>query len=141
MWDPFRDMDRLLNRLQSATGSGFFATTARGSWAPAIDIIENPDSYKILADVPGMSREDISVDIEGNRLCIGGNRKSLLKEEEQHLAVMSERGSGRFERCVQLPSRPKEDSVKARLRDSVLIVEVNKSKTQEDRAKNSVTIN
>ncbi|EAN89116.1 putative heat shock protein 20 [Trypanosoma cruzi] len=126
MWDPFRDVERLLNRMQSVTGTSFLSTSARGSWVPAMDIVEREDSYKILADLPGMNRNDVSVEIEGSQLCIGGNRKSMLSEEEHKNVVMAERGSGRFERCVRLPSPLEEGSVKASLRDSVLLVEVKK---------------
>ncbi|ESL07623.1 heat shock protein 20 [Trypanosoma rangeli SC58] len=128
MWDPFRDINHLLNRIQFANGANFFGTSARGSWMPAMDLIEKEDSYKILADLPGMSRSDISVDIEGQQLCIGGNRKSLLSDDEHKNIVLAERGTGRFERCIQLPSRLEEDSVKASLRDSVLTLQVKKVK-------------
>ncbi|RNF26516.1 heat shock protein 20 [Trypanosoma conorhini] len=142
MWDPFRDLDRLLNRMPFATGSNFFGTSARGSWVPAMDLIEKDDSYKILADLPGMSRGDVSVDIEGQQLCIGGNRKSLLSDDEHKNVVLAERGTGRFERCVQLPTRIEEDSVKASLRDSVLTVEVKKVKgSTTSRSGTSVKIN
>ncbi|AAZ10367.1 heat shock protein 20, putative [Trypanosoma equiperdum] len=140
MWDPFRDIDRIFNRVLPLTGAGSFSSFSRGSWSPAMDLVEKPEGYKLLVDLPGMNREDIQVGIEDNRLCISGNRKSLLKDDEQHLAVFLERGYGRFERCMNLPSPIVEESVKARLRDSVLVVELKKNNSPASSAATSVTI-
>ncbi|ORC93443.1 heat shock protein 20 [Trypanosoma theileri] len=140
MWDPFRDFDRLLNRMHSSTLPGFITSTVRGTWVPALDLIEKPDGYKLIADLPGMNREDVSVDIDGTRICIGGNRKALTKEDEGHLTMIAERGSGRFERCLQLPTPLVEDSVKASLKNSVLVVEVKKDEAKTDRTSTPVKI-
>ncbi|KAH8605650.1 putative Hsp20 alpha crystallin family [Trypanosoma vivax] len=115
-------------------------STAHGSWLPAMDLVEHAEGYKLFADVPGMRREDLSVDVEGSRLCIGGDRKMPLAEGEGNRTLVSERGFGRFERCLHLPTAVVENNVKASLKDSVLTVELKKKHNKDSRAGSSVNI-
>ena len=75
-WDPFRDLLSLqekMNRLiDSTVNEGLYHRKA--CWCPAIDILETPDSYIFRADLPGVGKENINIQVKGNWLTISGER-------------------------------------------------------------------
>ncbi|GET90538.1 heat shock protein 20, putative [Leishmania tarentolae] len=120
--------------------SSFFSSRSRGSWIPAVDISEQDDSYTLVADLPEVKKEDLRVYTEGATIiCISGNRKHTLKQDEHQLLV-AERGTGRFERCFDLPSAVDSSSIKANFHDQQLNVSIPKLRNSRTGTSNSVTI-
>lgn len=143
MWDPFKDVENVLKQLGSAGGnSSFFASTAKGSWVPAMDVFESGNGYRVMADLAGVSKDEMDVVIDNNRLCVSGNRAAPDWYQKDNYSIMSERGYGRFERCLQLPSRVVESSLRAALSNGVLEVSMNKeaNKGDQNRTGNHVKI-
>jgi HSP20 family protein len=103
-----------------------FATLSRNAWPPSLDVLEDKDNYIVLAELPGLTREDIEVSVEDGVLCISGERK-VDNRSEGTFAHRVKRFSGRFERSIELPTSVSTDKVKAAYTDGVLTVTLPKS--------------
>ena len=123
-WDPFRDLisiqDRM-NRLfeQTLSRSRGEEGAAAATWTPAVDIYETPDTIVIKAELPGVVREDIEIQIDDNTLTLKGERRfSKDVQEESYLRI--ERTYGSFHRCFTLPATIQQEKIRAVCRDGVL---------------------
>jgi HSP20 family protein len=88
-------------------------------WAPEVEVFHKNNELTIRADLPGLRREDVTVDITDNEVTIQGERKHE-KEEEREGYYRSERGYGRFCRVIPLPEGAISDQAKATFTDGVL---------------------
>ena len=88
-------------------------------WAPAIDVFQRGNDLVVRADVPGLSKDDITVDIADDELTIRGERR-YDHEEERDGVFRSERSYGSFCRVVPLPQGAIADSAKATFNSGVL---------------------
>ena len=127
-YDPVRELDSLqgeVNRLFD----GFFGTRSSGRgasrWLPAMDLIERGDEFILRADLPGMSEDDVSIEIKDHVLTISGERKSE-REEEGDSFYRAERAFGSFTRTLTLPEGVEPDAVTAKFAAGVLEVRVPK---------------
>jgi HSP20 family protein len=97
-----------------------FETPLR-SWAPALDVHEDKDSFVIRTELPGLRREDIDVSLHDGAVIISGERKS--EEVKEGVEVhRQERYFGKFQRALTLPAPVAGDKVKAQYKDGVLTV-------------------
>ena len=117
-WDPLRDLLAIQQRLDR------FKPGPAG-WNPPVDLHETPDDYVITAEVPGLSRDDIEIQMHDGRLTLSGTRRERDAPCEQYHRV--ERGRGSFSRTFQLPIPVDSDRIVADLRDGVLTVTCPKS--------------
>jgi HSP20 family protein len=99
---------------------------------PAVDVYEEKDNVVIKAEIPGLSKEDISVQVTDSTLTIKGEKKreEEVKEDDYYRC---ERSFGSFTRAVNLPCDVKADQVKASFKNGV--IEVRMSKTEEAKKK------
>ena len=131
-WDPFqqlaemqREVDRILGRTQH-NGDQTHA------WLPVVDIEQTKDAVMLKFDLPGMKREDVSIEVEGRTLTVSGERKE--ETEEKHEGYYSrERSTGRFSRSFMLPENVEESKIEAKFKDGVLIVKVPRSADEKPR--------
>ena len=114
---PFANLDDVLNDMLGWNRSGGILR----SWAPDVDIAENPDGYEIHAELPGMREEDIAITLNNNILTISGEKKREVKENKDNF-VRVERSYGKFERSFSLPNNILADRVSASYADGVLKV-------------------
>ncbi len=137
-FDPFRDMaviqDRM-NRLFEGTLSRVKDREdifAKGLWSPAVDICETKDTVIVKAELPGVDRDAISIEVNNDVLSIKGERKfeKEVKEENYHLM---EREFGAFHRSFSLPSSVDQEQISARYQDGVL--EINLPRNKEGKGK------
>jgi HSP20 family protein len=134
-WNPLKEMSLLRNHFSNFLSDPFFpAETAReeGSrnvW-PAVDIFEKDDKMFIKAELPGMDRKDISLDIQNGVLTLRGERKyeNEVKEENFYCKEMSR---GTFVRSFTLPGDVDADRIKAEFKDGILTVEVPSPETRK----------
>jgi HSP20 family protein len=94
-----------------------------GTWAPAIDVQRSNGSLIVTAELPGLKKEEVKVELSDDALVIKGERKSEHKEEREGY-YKSERSYGQFYRSIPLPEGAKADQAKAELNDGVLKVSV-----------------
>jgi len=129
--DPFDGLSRLregLDRLLEDT-IGTVArvpTTAPGRWAPRMDISESADAFTITAELPGLSRDDIDIELTGDSLSISGERKRAprVAGEQLHRA---ERPHGPFSRSFSIGVPVDTEGASAKLTDGVLTLEIPKA--------------
>ena len=100
------------------------------NWKPSVDIYDNDDNFVIKAELPGVDKKDISVDVDGRFLTLKGERSSEneVKEEKYH---RRERAYGRFERVFTLPMEVDPDKIKADYEDGVLKIDIPKPEKQK----------
>jgi HSP20 family protein len=107
-------------------------TGTTGVWFPAVDILESKDSYLIRAELPGMKKEDVHLEVQEGALTLSGERK--LEEPANGVEYHRiERVAGKFSRTFYLPQTIKQDDIKATFRDGIL--EVHVPKTDEAKPK------
>jgi HSP20 family protein len=92
-----------------------------GCWTPTADILDAKDAVTIIIELPGMDRDDLSVNIESNLLTISGERKAPEEEGETRV-IKSERCFGGFCRSFSLTSRIDVDRISAAMDKGILTV-------------------
>jgi HSP20 family protein len=111
--EPFRLMDALVHRMLGNGVSG---------WVPQLDVRETESEYVILADLPGVRKEDVSIELSDQTLTISGTRVSEETGEAQTL----ERPHGSFVRSLTLPKGVDHDRIVADYADGVLTLRIPK---------------
>ena len=104
-WDPFRELD--------------YGFDVQSPFTPSFDIRETPEAYVFEADMPGIKREDLDLNLTGNRITITGRREARERREGENLFI-SERSHGSFTRSFNLPDGVDGAKVSAELKDGVL---------------------
>lgn len=111
-------------------------TTLETIWEPALDFSETGKEYLIRMEVPGMNRDDLDVNLDGNLLTLSGKRE-LQKQEKGEDFLWEEREEGRFTRTLRLPGAVDEAKIEANYSDGVLTVKLPKAVPA---AKSKITI-
>jgi HSP20 family protein len=117
-WDPLRDLLAIQHRLERIASSG------PQGWAPAVDLCETADAFIVTAELPGLGRDQINIQVNEGRLTLQGRRDARVPCEQYHQV---ERGHGEFARTFSLPSGVDVEGISADLRDGVLTVTLPKS--------------
>ena len=131
-WEPFREFEQLhqqMGRLMEEF-TGPLGMTNGGAWAPFADIEETDDAWIIEVEVPGVSRDDVNVELRDSELMITGEIKT---RERKGILRRRARRTGRFEYRVVLPGGSDDGHVEARLHDGVLTVRVPKPEQERPR--------
>jgi HSP20 family protein len=97
--------------------------TATAAWAPTADAFVKDGELVVKAELPGVKKEDITVELAGGLLTIAGNRAEE-KETREAKYYVSERFSGSFERSFAMPDGVNADAITATFKDGVLEVRV-----------------
>jgi HSP20 family protein len=101
-------------------------------WYPAVDVMESRDAYLIRAELPGMKREEIKVEVKDGTLTLSGERKAeQLAEGVEYRHV--ERVNAAFWRSFSLPEGVKHDAIEAVYKDGVLEVRLPKAEEKKPR--------
>ncbi|MEO1000191.1 MAG: Hsp20/alpha crystallin family protein [Pseudomonadota bacterium] len=120
--DPFADMRRDFDRMLDSWRGGQPLTTG---FAPALDVTETESGVRVAAELPGLSEEDVALELHEDVLTISGEKKAETeKTDEKTGAVLRERSYGSFRRALRLPWVPEGDGVQARFENGVLTVEL-----------------
>ncbi|HEY7317172.1 MAG TPA: Hsp20/alpha crystallin family protein [Candidatus Binatia bacterium] len=134
---PWGELDRMFEsflerRLRPFWPERWWPTTGMEISAPALDVYEEKDDIVVKAELPGMEKDNIEVNLSDNRLTIKGEKK---KEEEvkKEGYYRSERSYGSFVRSLELPSEVQTDKIKAAFKNGVL--EIRLPKTEEAKKK------
>jgi HSP20 family protein len=131
-WTPrgnlqsFQDeMNRMFDQFFRG-GNGEEAGWGLRTWTPPVDIYETDDALVLKAELPGVSKDDVSIEVHQNTLILRGQRKheAEVKEENYHRV---ERAYGTFQRSFVLPTLVDQDKVQATYQDGVLELHLPKS--------------
>src|SRR6185369_8237521 len=124
-WDPFRDLNVLqdrMNRLFEDAGRGWRGNeepAATTTWSPAVDIFETEGEIVVKAELPGIDRKDIALNLEKNVLTLRGERR-FAKEAKEDNYHRIERSYGAFSRAFSIPTTVDEEKINADYKDGVL---------------------
>ncbi len=124
-WNPLREFEDLAGRMNQLIESAYAGLPdAVGTWSPAVDVEEVDDAYVIEAELPGVKRGDVDLEVREHELAITGEVK-----ERERVGVLRRRArrTGHFDYRVSLPSDADPEKVEASLHDGVLTVRVSKS--------------
>lgn len=141
-WNPSREMPTLPGRFNRLFDDPFFRIgrmdddSGLDTWNPAVDLYEKDDHFMITAELPGVDKNDVKIDLKDRLLTLSGERTydNEVKEENYY---RRERSYGKFQRAFTLPADVDSDKIMAELKDGVLRIEV--PKPEEKKAK-QVTI-
>ena len=94
-------------------------------WNPAVDVKENEKSYVLTADIPGLTKKNVKINVSNGVLTVHGERKEE-KENKDGKFYYRERHIGSFSRSFQLPETVNDDSIQASFKNGVLSIEIPK---------------
>jgi HSP20 family protein len=131
-FDPAREFEDIydrMGRLMSAAFGDMGLLRPDGAWSPLAELSENDDAYLVRAEVPGVSKDNVNIELHDRELVIAGE----VPEHEEGRRHQSTRRSGRFEYRTYLPGDVNADQVDATLADGVLTVTLPKSEATKPR--------
>jgi HSP20 family protein len=135
-WNPSRDVFNLRNHFTGMFDDFFYPRRRAAyedgmqNWNPAVDIYEEENEIVIQAEMPGVSKDGISVDVKGRVLSFRGER-STDNEVNEDKYFRRERVYGQYERAFTLPAEVDPEKVKAEYNDGVLKILVPKPEAQK----------
>ncbi len=125
--DMFEDFDRIVDTFLRPT----FAHTV--NFQPSCDVNETKDHYLVSFDMPGVKKEDIKIEVQGNELVISGERQRELSEQDGETTLRVERSYGKFERSFTLPASINSEKIEAHYENGVLNVALPKAEAAKSR--------
>ena len=136
-WEPTRELHTVQNEINRLFSSFFDTPTHNGAgqlrrWVPATDLVETDTEYVLRADLPGLSQEDVSIELDDNVLRISGERRAEHEQREEGFYRL-ERAFGSFSRSLTLPEGVDADAIRAGFADGVLEVKVPKPEQRKPR--------
>lgn len=131
-WDPFEEISRMQERLSQLfselSPSGEMKTL--DTLSPMMDVQDKDKEIVVKADMPGVDKKDVEIDIKNNMIYINANTHRK-KEEDKEGYVMRERAFTRFARTFSLPANAVAEGAKAKLEDGVLTINIPKAEIEE----------
>ncbi|MEY4580060.1 MAG: hypothetical protein RL701_4763 [Pseudomonadota bacterium] len=131
-WNPFRELEDMSERLNRVFGRSALARDLNRDalvafdWAPTCDISETNEEYLIKAELPGVNKSDVKVNVENGIVSIQGERKQE-KEEKHRKLHRVERSYGSFLRTFSLPEGIDDAKIAAQYNDGILTVHLPKA--------------
>jgi HSP20 family protein len=120
------EFDRIFDQLRT---NGLFGPAPRvfeSLWSPSLDFSENEKEYLVRLEAPGIPRDDLEVNIDGQTLTVSGHR-DFQNEEKTEEYFWREREAGKFMRTVQLPAAIDRGNVSAVYQDGIMTIRLPKA--------------
>jgi HSP20 family protein len=138
-WEPARELGTIQNEMNRLFNT-FFDTSTAGPgngglprrWIPAMDLVETESEFVLKADLPGLSENDVKIELEDNVLSISGERKAEHQDRQDGYFRL-ERGYGSFRRSLALPEGIDAAAVQASFAHGVLEVRIPKPEARKPR--------
>jgi len=119
-----RRVNRLFEHALAGSRPGGLEAEPPGGWRPEVDVLETPESYQLFAELPGVEREDVRLDVSGRRMELSGCRRAPKLDGRYD---RMERSHGPFRRVFELGGAVDAERVEARLSDGVLRITLPKA--------------
>ncbi|MBW2604422.1 MAG: Hsp20/alpha crystallin family protein [Deltaproteobacteria bacterium] len=135
-WNPMRDVFSLRHPMNLLFDDVFRPVVRDDSrlstwnWNPAIDIYDNDKNIVIKAELPGIDKKDIVIDVKDGLLTLKGER-SFDNEVKEKKYYCRERTFGKFERVFRLPAKVDSEKISAHYKDGILKIDIPKSEEQK----------
>jgi HSP20 family protein len=123
------EMGRLLDDAWRRSGE---SRRGLGTWFPPVDLVENENEFRIVAELPGLGREDVKISLSDNVLTLRGEKKMDTEDREQNWHHV-ERTYGTFERTFHLTNAVDPASVKASFENGILRILLPKAEESRPR--------
>lgn len=140
-WEPLRELSSLQSEMNRLFDGLFEAPAGTGTtprrWIPPMDLVETEEHFVLRADLPGVSEEDVKIELDDQVLTISGERKSDHETRKEGFYRV-ERAFGAFSRSLTLPQGVDADAVSASFNQGVLEVRIPKPEQAKPRR---ITIN
>ena len=138
-WEPVRELSSLQSEMNRLFNTFFDTPTTGGGnggavrrWIPSMDLVETEEHFVLRADLPGLSEEDVAIELEDNVLTVSGERKAEHEEKQEGYYRM-ERSFGQFRRSLTLPEGVDPDGISATFDKGVLEVRIPKPEERKPR--------
>ena len=136
-WEPLREFSTLQNEMNRLFNTVFDTPAPAGNgglrrWLPAMDLVESGDHFVLRADLPGLSEEDVNIEVEDRVLTISGERKAEHQVDKDGFHRI-ERAFGTFSRSLTLPEGIDAEAVQATFDRGVLEVSIPKPEERKPR--------
>ena len=131
-WQPkpmnvFDDMDTMIHSFFNTDWN--FPVRDTRNWSPAVDVKETDNSFVLTADIPGLTKKDIKVNVANGKLSISGERTYETDQENDNYHYR-ERRFGTFDRSFKLPDTVDEDNISASFKNGILSIELPKNEVE-----------
>ena len=133
--NPFEGLTSWFDNIDRCFDADFFTRPPEKNWSPSLDIQEKNGTYMVKADLPGLKKEDIHLELGDGYLTLTGERKYEQEENEDNYRRI-ERTHGTFQRSLKVPEGLTEKDIKAKYRDGVLEVTIPTPKVEKPKAIN-----
>lgn len=124
--NPWRELDQLTNRLGRIFDTDWPTPSATGDWVPAVNVEETQEELVLTAELPGLERKDVEIELENNILSIRGERAEQRSSEERRFHLW-ERHFGSFQRSFTLPRTVSAEGITAEFEHGLLRVHMPKA--------------
>lgn len=126
--NPWSDLDQLTNRLTRMFDSDWPQPSSGGDWVPAVNVEETGTELVLTAELPGMSRDDVEIELENNILTVRGEKDETRSEEsDERRYHLWERRYGAFQRSFTLPRTVDGESISAEFENGILTIHMPKA--------------
>lgn len=126
---PRDSLNTLIDHLFS--GMKLNQSETEGFFSPSVDIEESDDSYVLTADLPGVKKEDISVELDNGILTLRAQRNSESEEKKKGQVIRRERRSGSYARSFSVGNSVSEKDIKAVFKDGTLVLNLPKPQPEQ----------
>ena len=131
-WQPkpmnvFDDMDTMIHSFFNTDWN--FPVRDTRNWSPAVDVKETDNSFVLTADIPGLTKKDIKVNVANGKLSISGER-SYETDQKNDNYHYRERRYGTFDRSFNLPETVDEDNISASFKNGILSIQLPKHEVE-----------
>ena len=132
-WNPLREALSLQEQMNHLFGGSLLRSddAGQGLWNPAVDVFEDEDKLVVKAELPGIDKKDISVDLQNGMLTLRGERRHESEDKDGRNFYRREMSYGSFARSFRLPQEVEADRVKAEYVNGVLTIEVPKPEARK----------
>ena len=130
---PWQELDQLTSRLGQVFGTEWPTPANGGSWFPAVNVEESGDELMLTAEVPGMTQDEIDIELENNILTIRGEKSDERTEGDDKRYHVWERRSGSFQRSFTLPRTVRSEDIRAEYENGILTIRMPKAPEAKSR--------
>lgn len=132
-WDPFKELDEFHSRMTRLFDEVFGKPTSlrperAGEWSPCVDVFETDKEFVIKADLPGLDKKDVEIEVKNNILTIKGEKKKESELKEGNYYVL-ERSFGTFSRSFNMPDIADTQKTSAKFKNGILELKIPKKES------------
>ena len=124
------DIDYIFNNIRS----DYFSKIENKTWMPNFEVLNIDNSYILRADLPGLTKKDVNIEISDNIVTISGERNDVNNHDESEYKY-SDFNYGTFSKSFTLPDDAMTDKIEAKMKDGVLTLSVSRMKTVKPKVK------